>query len=191
MNAFLRALCALLLLTTLAPAAPAGPGHDHGDGSHDHGEEAAASSGGSGSPRFVVQSELFEVVGILKGGELSVFVDRYADNAPVLDATVELESGEFKATGKFRQDEGDYAFAGAPFDKPGRYPIVLTITAGEDVDLLAGNLVVPEPEAAHDGWLASLAGLTQYVVAAVAVVGAALLVAWVVRRRRRAATAGV
>jgi hypothetical protein len=190
MNPFVSALARALLLTTLAPVALAGPGHDHGDGGHDHGEEAAP-TGGSASPRFAVQSELFEAVGVLQGGELSVFIDRYADNAPVLDATVELESGEFKATGKLHEDHGDYSFPGAPFEKPGRYPIVLTITAGEDVDLLAGNLVVAEPEAAHDGWLASMAGLARYAGIAVALVGVALLAAFVVRRRRRGAAAGI
>ena len=101
------------------------------------------------------------------------------------------KSGEFKATGKLHEDHGDYSFPGAPFEKPGRYPIVLTITAGEDVDLLAGNLVVAEPEAAHDGWLASMVGLARYAGIAVALVGVALLAAFVVRRRRRGAAAGI
>jgi hypothetical protein len=191
MNAAMRVLVRALMLTLLVPAALAGPGHDHGDGGHDHGEDAAAASGGSASPRFAAQSELFEAVGVLQGGELSVFVDRYDDNAPVVDATVELESGEFKASGTLHEDHGDYSFPGAPFEKPGRYPIVLTITAGEDVDLLAGILVVPAPETAHEGWLASIAALARYAGIAVALVGIALLAAFVVRRRRRGVAAGI
>ena len=190
MNDFVHALVRVLLLTLVTPVALAGPGHDHGDGGHDHGE-APMPSGGSASPRFAVQSELFEAVGVLQGGELSVFIDRYADNAPVLDAVVELESGDFKATGTLHKDHGDYSFSGAAFARPGRYPIVLTVTAGGDVDLLAGNLVVPEPETAHDGWRSGLAGAARYAVAAVVAAAALLLAAVIVRRRRRAETVGV
>lgn len=189
MKAYLRVLTGMLLLLTNAPLAVAGPGHDHGDGGHDHGEDAAPT--GSSSPRFAVQTDLFEAVGVLQGGELSVFVDRYADNSPVLDATVELESGEFKATGKLHEDRGDYSFPGAPFEKPGRYPIVLTVTAGDDVDLLAGNLVVPEPEADHGGWLAGLEGTARNVVGGVALLVIALVAGAVIRRRRSAPLGGV
>lgn len=190
MTALLRILTRALLLSTIAPVALAGPGHDHGDGGHDHGE-AATSDAGSGSPRFAVQSELFEAVGVLQGGELSVFVDRYADNAPVLDATVELESGTFKATGKPQEDHGDYSFDAAAFAAPGRYPIVLTIAAGDDVDLLAGNLVVPEPEAEHGGWFAALAGSGRYVLAGAAILAIAVVAAAAVRRRRATSLAEV
>lgn len=191
MTAYLRVLTGLLFLMTNAPLALAGPGpgHDHGDGGHDHGEDAAPT--GSSSPRFAVQTDLFEAVGVLQGGELSVFVDRYADNAPVLDATVELESGKFKATGKLHEVHGAYSFPGAPFEKPGRYPIVLTVTAGDDVDLLAGNLVVPQPEAGHGGWLAGWRGTARFVVAGVAVLSIAFVVGAVIRRRRAAALGGV
>lgn len=134
--------CALALLL-LASTAFAGPGHDHGDA-------APATASAPALPRFEAQSDLFEVVGILNAGELSVFVDRFADNAPVLKAKVDIESGSLKATGEFHAEHGDYSFPAAAFQKPGTYPITLTITAGDDVDILAGNLVVPDVVAAHD-----------------------------------------
>ncbi len=145
MNLLLNIGAKALLLAALFTAgiSSAGPGHDHGDG-------APAASGGKASPRFESHSDLFEAVGVLGGGELSITVDRYKINEPVLNAKVELESGTFKAIGQFHADHGDYSFPSKAFEKPGTYPISLTISAGDEVDILAGNLVVPDPEAGHD-----------------------------------------
>lgn len=129
----------LLLLTS---SVSAGPGHDHGD-------EGAKAPTGPVSPRFEAHSDLFEVVGILGAKELAIFIDRFADNEPVRKAKVELESGSIKAVGEFNAETGDFHFPGAAFQKPGSYPVSLTITAGDDIDILAANLVVPDPHAGH------------------------------------------
>lgn len=141
-NIFKTAL--VVALVAFAPVEVfAGPGHDHGD-------SAPTSNTVKLSPRFEAHSDLFEVVGVLAKGELSITVDRYKNNEPVLNAKVELESGSTKLTGKFHADHGDYRLASKPFEKPGTYPISLTITAGDEIDILAGSLVVPDPEAGHD-----------------------------------------
>jgi hypothetical protein len=145
MNLALRALpgllrhLALILTVGIAAHALAGPGHD---GGHDHDEMPALTSGPS-LPRFEAHSELFEVVGTLNHGELSLTLDAYATNDPVRDARIELESGDYKAVGEFRAEQGIYRFAAVPFAEPGSYPVTLTITAGDDIDLLAADLVVP------------------------------------------------
>ena len=128
----------ILLMVVLQPAW-AGPGHDHGD------EPAAAA--GTGSPRFTAHSDLFEAVGVLTGDELSITLDRYATNEPVLKGTIELEAGSYKAVATFHADHGDYSIAASPFKKPGTYAIVLTVTAGDQTDLLTGELVVPDLKA--------------------------------------------
>ena len=145
MNSFLNIGAKALLLAALFTVglASAGPGHDHGDG-------APGATAGKSSPRFEAHSDLFEAVGVLTGSELSIIIDRYASNEPVLNAKVELESGAIKAVAQFHADHGDYSFPSKAFAKPGSYPITLTITAGDEVDILAGNLVVPDPEAGHD-----------------------------------------
>ncbi|MBC7624295.1 MAG: hypothetical protein H7232_13000 [Aeromicrobium sp.] len=120
----------------------AGPGHDHGD-------VAPATNTGKASPRFEAHSELFEAVGTLGTSELSIIIDRYNNNEPLLNAKVDLESGSTKLAGVFHAEHGDYSFAAKPFEKPGNYPITLTVTAGEDVDILAGNLMIPPAETAH------------------------------------------
>ncbi len=128
-----------ILMTTLLTPAWAGSGHDHGD--------APAAAAGASTPRFTAHSDLFEAVGVLLADELSITLDRYATNEPVLKAKVELESGSFKAIAEFHADHGDFSVPAAAFKKPGTYAIVLTVTAGDQTDLLAGELVVPEANA--------------------------------------------
>lgn len=133
----------VLCMALTATPAIAGPGHDHGD-------EAPASTEAMASPRFEAHSDLFEAVGVLEGDHFSLFVDRFADNAPVLKAKVELESGTTKAVGEFHEEHGDYEFVATLFQKPGSYPITLTVTSGDAVDVLAGNFVVVEEHAGHE-----------------------------------------
>jgi len=131
-----------LIFAMLTTSTFAGPGHDHGD-------EGTKAPTGPVSPRFETHSDLFEVVGVLGTKELAVFIDRFSDNTPVLKAKVELESGSVKVVGEFNAETGDYHFPGTAFQKPDSYPVSLTITAGDDLDILAANLVVPDPHAGH------------------------------------------
>ena len=165
-----------LLIATLLTPAFAGPGHDHGD--------APAAAAGASTPRFTAHSDVFEAVGVLLADELSITLDRYATNEPVLKAKVELESGSVKATAEFHADHGDFSIPAAAFKKPGTYAIVLTVTAGDQTDLLAGELVVPEASAqvAPTGharpwlrWLGYAAGALLLII-----IGASVL-----RKRRR------
>ena len=110
-------------------------------GEHDHGATKPTASGAA-LPRFSMQSDLFEAVGVLLSDELSVLVDRTASNEPVLNATIELESSGTKLIGKFHADRGDYSFDSKPFARAGAYPITLTIRAGAESDLLTGELDV-------------------------------------------------
>lgn len=172
---FITLLAATLFFAALLPPGVlAGPGHDHGD--------APPAAAGKASPRFEANSDLFEVVGVLAGGELSVLIDRYKNNEPVLNAKVELESGAFKANGAFHADHGDYSFSSKAFEKPGTYPIGLTITAEDDIDILAGNLIVPETEADHDHAHAPFAWKRWAAIGA-AVALSILITVFIVRRR--------
>ena len=146
MNRFFSMIVQFSLALALVPGpASAGPGHDH-----DHGEKTSAMNLAPASPRFEAHSDLFEVVGVLDDKELSIFVDDFASNAAVNNAKLELESGKTRATGQFHDEHGDYSFDAAPFKKPGSYPISLTITTDDTVDILAGNLIVPDAHAPHD-----------------------------------------
>ena len=81
---------AILMLAGVVSPLHAGPGHS-GDEGHSHDAPAAASSQ---SPRFIATSENFQLVGILKGGRITLYLDREADNSPVVDATIAVTGGD-------------------------------------------------------------------------------------------------
>lgn len=118
-------------------------------GDHDHSHDAAPKTATAPAPRFAAQSESFEVVGVLQGEALVVFVDRFEDNAPVLEARVEIESGSFKALGELDAERGAYRFDAAAFKEPGSYPIQIALTVSGQSDLLGADLVVPDPHEGH------------------------------------------
>ncbi|MGY8904630.1 MAG: hypothetical protein ACKVIH_08810 [Burkholderiales bacterium] len=160
-----------------------------GDASDGHGHGAAPVTASSQAlPRFSAQSDLFEAVGILTGAELSIFIDRYANNEPVLGAKIEIESGSVKTVAEFHADHGDYSVPSAPFQKPGTYPITLTVNAGDQTDLLVGELVVPDPQSlpnaasATHGWQKWLG----WAVGLLVLILATLFAAHKIRARRRA-----
>lgn len=164
-----------ITLAFIALAAAAAPGAHGPNGEHLDAPSAGASA--ASSPRFEAKSEAFELIGQLQGGELSILINRFETNEPVLGAVVEIESGNHKAKAPFHADHGDYAVADEAFltvlSKPGSHPLVITVTAGNDADLLEGALNVPEAAPSHDhdrfGWrrwgLAALATLLAGTVA--------------------------
>lgn len=135
---------AALLLGATCPAI-AGEGHDHGD--------AAPAAAGTALPRFAAVSETFELVGVLDGKQVTLYLDRFADNAPVRGAKVELEIAGAKFSAQAHGDDAyEVVLKEAP--KPGVLPITATVTAGTEVDLLAGELDLHEAphveEAVHE-----------------------------------------
>ena len=104
--------------------------------------------------RIEANSDIFELVGTLSGGELSIFIDRFVTNEPLLQAQVEVESGALKAQAKFRAEIGDYKIDDPAMlqklSTPGEHPLVITVIAGKDSDLLDAVLRVPATLAADD-----------------------------------------
>lgn len=123
----------------------AGPGAHGPNGEHLDAPPANAPRSSTG-PRMESHTESFELVATLGGGELSVLIDRFATNEPVLEAQVQVESQGITAKGIFQKDHGDYAFTDekllAALARPGQHSLVFTVTKGEEADLLEGVLVV-------------------------------------------------
>lgn len=124
-------LAACLLIPGLAQASE---GHDHGN---------APAAAGPTLPRFTAASETFELVGVLAGKQITLYLDRSADNHPVTDAQIDLEIAgvKFKAE-THGPDTFEVVLAEAP--KPGVLPVTATVRAGHEVDLLAGEFDIHE-----------------------------------------------
>ena len=167
-----------VVLSTFFCFAWAGEGHDHG--------EAPTAATGTAAPRLTSHSDLFELVGMVEGNEMKIYLDRFTTNEPVTDAKIEVEIGNIKGIAAAQAD-GSYIFKNDVFTNPGDLSVSFTVIAGKDADLLAGDLKIDGPidDHAHDEngkpWLRWAAYAS----------GALLLAAIVfvaIRRRRRAAT---
>jgi hypothetical protein len=127
---------AAVALSVVGIAALAGPGHDHGD-------EAEPAAGGPDLPRFTAASELFELVGVIEGKRLTVYLDHAASNEPVKDAKVELEIGGVKVAVQPHADGEFDAELAQPLG-PGVLPVMVTVSTAQQSDLLSGELDVHE-----------------------------------------------
>lgn len=174
---YLHLLFAAMLVMSPSFASPGahGPNGEHLDG------QTAASSATSSIPRIETFTEAFELLGHLSGGELSVMIDRYETNEPVLGGVLEVQYKDLKAKAKFHSDLGDYAFDDPKFlaaiSKPGTHALLFTLVAGGESDLLEGTLTVAEATDDHEHehgsnrrWLLAAAAALVLVVAAIFVV---------------------
>jgi hypothetical protein len=134
MRRFFLSLTAFAALGVALAAAPARAHPGHGD-------EAAPVA--SALPRAEAHSDLFEIVAVLQpGGAMTVYLDRWADNAPVDGAlNVTLDGQEVAAE---RQGIGLFVVRHPLLGQPGARNLVFTVTAGEAADLLTAELDIPQ-----------------------------------------------
>jgi hypothetical protein len=168
----------LAILASLA--APAWAADEHG---HDH--DAPATAAGPALPRFAAVSEAFELVGVVNGKQLALYLDRFDDNSPVPNAKLELEVGGKKVPVGVHAP-GEYEATLPEELKPGITPVTVTLEVQGETDILAGEVDIHEDEHAQAegaGWLRYAA----WGAAALLALGAATVV---VRRRATRGTLG-
>ena len=173
LNKSLRTLGAVALLTTTTLTAWAGEGHDHG--------ETPVSAGGTAQPRFSAVSDNFELVGVVNGKQITLYLDRASDNSPVKDAKIELELGGVKVDVKPR-GEGEFEAVLTQELKPGEIAVSATVFAGKETDLLAGDLDIHKDT--HSDEATSSQAWKQYGLWALAAMGTLAVVVWGWRRIR-------
>src|SRR5262245_60862011 len=137
-------------LLLIAGLACAGYAHE----SHEHAPPTSGASTG-GRPRLATKSEAYELVAILDGERLTIYLDRAEDNAPVANATISVAiDGESVAAEP--GPEGTYVLTSSRFAGP-RVELVFDIRAPEVDDLLIGNLLLandaaPQGKPAATSW---------------------------------------
>lgn len=159
-------------------AFPAWAGGDSSDG-HSHAAPAPLPTATS-APRVAAASEAFEVVVVLEGKKLVLYVDYFASNEPVTKAKVEVDGAGLQGLAR-ESAPGTYVMEIAGAIPAARHALTVSIDAGETSDLLATTLdtSLAAPAAAHvHGWGEWLV----WIVAALLLAGAALLV---LRRRKK------
>ncbi|MSP49523.1 MAG: HlyD family efflux transporter periplasmic adaptor subunit [Alphaproteobacteria bacterium] len=143
-----KALAAAFLSAALSSFAM--PATVAAHGGEEHEEAAAPSSGAPSAPRATAQSDDFELVGVAHGRTLTLYLDRFVDNVPIIDAKIEAE-----VRGQTLQAEpnpdGTYRIVADWIAIPGHHDIVFTVVTAERSDLLTAKLDVPEPTMAMVG----------------------------------------
>lgn len=169
----LRPLATLAAVVTLlcAPALHAEDGHNH---DHDAGPAAT----GPALPRFAATSELFELVGVLNGKQLTLYLDHAGDNSPVKDAKLELELGGTKVPVESHA-EGEFEAVLAEELSPGVIPVTATVAAGQQTDLLAGELDLHEEEQVEEAHVHSWQEYAAWIVGGLVALAALL---WIGRK---------
>ena len=153
---------------------------------------------GNIAARGEAASDAFELVAVASGPELLIYLDRFATNAPVDGATIEVETpqGPVKAT----PHAGNAYRLDAPWlAKPGRFDLIFMVTADGAADVLPLTLdlssrpATSEPGASSPGrqsWSDRARTLMQPVVLVAAALGFLLGgVLTALARRRRGAVA--
>ena len=128
----------------LAALVAATPFTSRADAGHDPGAPAPADAAEAGPVRFSAVSETFELVGVLNGKRLTLYLDRADDNSPVKNAQLELEVGGIKLDVK-PLGEGEFGATLAQELKAGVTPVTASVVAGQESDLLATDLTIRAP----------------------------------------------
>ena len=81
------------------------------------------------APRLESRSENFELVGVVRGDRLVVFMDRYASNDPVTDATIEINAQGATVPAQ-PQSDGTFLVTAPWLSQPGTVDLVFVVTAG-------------------------------------------------------------
>src|SRR3954467_14756256 len=119
-----------------------------------HVHEAPASVTATGLPRLVTRSESYELVAILDGKQLTIYLDRFGDNAAVTDANISV-AVEGETLAAERNPDGTYGLTSNLFGGRGSVELIFDIKAPEVDDLLIGKLRLagdPEDSSSPTSW---------------------------------------
>ncbi|KQP80567.1 HlyD family efflux transporter periplasmic adaptor subunit [Methylobacterium sp. Leaf117] len=128
-------LCALLLLILPGPAI-AHEGHDHG--------AEAAPVPAAALPRAESVSERFELVVVVQGTDLVLYVDALATNAPVAEATVAVMTPEGRRKA-VAAAPGTYRLAAPWLASEPHHDLVVGVSSEGRTDVLNLDLDLPAP----------------------------------------------
>lgn len=107
------------------------------------------------APRTEAVSEQYELVAIARGGDLVIYLDRFATNESVDGASIEVETPAGPEPARAMANE-PYRL-GAPWStKPGSYDLIFTVTRDGNADVLPATLIIPPDSPSGRAGTASL-----------------------------------
>ena len=130
----LRLLTIALVIVAWAHPAWAGAGHDHGAG---HG---GAPTSSNDVPHLESVGTELELVAVVTDGELVIYLDESATNAPVDDATIEVSADDGPAMAAKQTGNGTYSLDADWVSGKGARALTFVVTADDRTELLNGVL---------------------------------------------------
>jgi cobalt-zinc-cadmium efflux system membrane fusion protein len=159
-NARVAAQCCVagIFLSLSAPFAHEG---------HEHDDATRSALASSTYPRITAHSELYELVGIVRGERLSIYLDHFTTNESVSAAKVKVAIGDAEPVDAEPTENGIYTMLFPRLARTGSVEVVFSVTATSGDDLLVGSLTLPpdaepsdnaaSPIGALSLWIASIA----------------------------------
>jgi len=154
---------------------------------------AAAASGEPGLPRLIASSEIYELVAVLGDKRLTIYLDRFEDNAPVTDANITVTVNDEQVVAE-PSDEGTYHISSKTFAGGGLVELVFDVRAKDGDDLLIGKLTLagsapgarsPEPLPWYGrAWSYARHGAQDHLIFLALMLLAGLVLGHALRRRR-------
>jgi hypothetical protein len=126
---FASALAAGALIATLATGLTLA--HE----GHDHDTPQVAAGPANVASRGEAASENFELVAVAQGAELIIYLDRFATNAPITGATIEVETPAGPAKAEER-DDGTYRLPAPWLANAGHLDLIFTVSADNAVNIM-------------------------------------------------------
>ena len=124
---------------------------------HDHGEPPPAVVSNT-APRTEAVSEHYELVAIARGGDLVIYLDRFATNEAVDGASITVDTPAGPEPVRAMANE-PYRLTAPWSAKPGSYDLIFTVAKDGVDDVLAATLIVPPEEAGAKSATASLSDI--------------------------------
>ncbi len=120
---------------------------------------------GQRAPRADASSTDFEIVAVAADHRLTITLDRFATNAPITDAVVEVAENGGDPVKAEKQDDGTYRLSAPWLNVAGKHDLIFTVIDGETSDLLTGVIELPAtarppsgPPASAGAWLRAALG---------------------------------
>lgn len=152
----------------------------YGHGGEDHSAPPAVVTQ-SLAPRSTAATDEFEVVSVVDGQKLIVYLDRFTSNEIVTKAKLEVEGAGLKGVAS-ESAPGVYMLDMAAPLTPGKHALTISIETAETADLITTSLDIAASNTAvvvQPGWNAQYS----YGVLGLLVLGGAMFVAW--RRKQK------
>jgi RND family efflux transporter MFP subunit len=126
-----------------------------------HDDDATRSALASSTyPRVTANSELYELVGIVRGERLSIYLDHFATNESVSDAKIKVAIGDAEPVDAEPTENGIYTIPFRSLARTGSLEVVFSVTATRGDDLLVGALTLPSDTEPGDAGASSIGAVS-------------------------------